>query len=120
MYQRFRARSLKVTLMLSNPDVLISLLIVLAVAFSAWWLARREGRNNPVSTSKLQLDVTGLKERMSIMEVKIEEIVTDVGQLPTTADIASLSERITATKEAADRTEQAVVRIEKLLMKAPS
>lgn len=105
--------------MLSNPDVLISLLIIIAVAISAA-MARREGRNNPVSTSKLQIDVTGLKERMTVMEVKIEEIVTDVGQLPTTADIASLSERITATKEAADRTEQAVVRIEKLLMKAPS
>ena len=115
----FRAHYPKVTLMLSNPDVLISLLIVLAVAISAA-MARREGRNNPVSTSKLQLDVTGLKERMTVMEVKIEEIVDDVGRLPTKADITSLSERIIATKEAADRTEQAVVRIEKLLMKAPS
>lgn len=105
--------------MLSNPDVLISLLIIVAVAISAA-LARREGRNNPVSTAKLQTDVIDLANRMTIMEVKVDEIVNDVGQLPTRADIAGLSERITATKEAADRTEQAVVRIEHLLMRQPS
>jgi len=120
-----------------NPDVIISLLIVLAVAFSAA-RARRDGRNNPVSTGMLQADLTGVKERLTKMELKVDEIVQDVSVLPTKADIESLKSDVRnvrdkiadhqkyvdkvvdLVKDAADRTESAVVRLEGFALSAKS
>lgn len=116
---------------MNSPDVLISLIILAAVA-AAVLLARRQGAANPVGTAKLQRDMTALSGRVGKIESTMKGIRGDLDRAPTKEDIARLEGRIEAAASKVDiarlegrietvttmskSTDQAVIRIEKLLM----
>lgn len=114
---------------MTSPDVLISLLILSAVAIAVF-IGRRGGAQNPVGTGKLQRDISSLNTRVTSLDTslkgvvnKVAKIEEDMEHLPSAADLKVLSTDIAAVRRelglvanAGDRTEQAVVRIEQLLL----
>lgn len=100
---------------MNSPDVIISIIILAALA-AAVLLARREGAQNPVGTGKLQRDVADLRSRVSVIETSVKAIRIDIDAAPTKADIARLEGHIETARALAEKTDQAVVRIEQLLM----
>jgi len=107
---------------MKTPDVLISIAILAMLAL-AIWTARRSGAANPVGTGRLQRDVSVLRGDVRKAQSDIAEIRKDLDAAPSLADLEVLKTDIAASRremeligKAADRTEQAVVRIEQLLM----
>lgn len=100
---------------MNSPDVLISLLILAAIAIAAV-LARRQGAANPVGTAKLQADVTKLASRVGKIETSITAMRADLDAAPTKEDIARIEGQIGKVGAIGEKTDQAVVRIEQLLM----
>lgn len=121
-----------------NPDVIISLLLVLGVAIAVI-IGKRDGQANPVNTRKLQSDlakltgqVTESNGKFNALEASVQELRDDMGRQPTKSDIVRLEERIANTAKKADLTrieekvngvaghvenvDASVVRIEQLLM----
>ena len=111
------------------PDFLIAALILSAVVV-AILLGRREGQANPVGTGKLQSDVTALKASFGKMQTQLAAMRGDLDDAPTKADLEKLrgeivevrggvdvvTERIIGVHELGEKTDQAVVRIEMMLM----
>lgn len=109
-----------------DPNLIISLLILTALAVAVW-IGRKDGRANPVSTSKIEGDVKklsnsltekvgSLSARVGKIETSIEDIRRDLDGAPTKADIARLEERIAGVAGHVESTDQAVVRIEQFLL----
>lgn len=100
---------------MNTPDILISIAILILLAIAVW-TARRSGAANPVPTGKLQRDVSELRTRMSKIEVSVAGIRSDLDGAPTKADIARMEGRVETVVALGEKTDQAVVRIEQLLM----
>lgn len=105
-----------------NSDHILSIVILLAIA-AAVWIGRRQGAANPVGTAKLQHDVTALKSRMDSVSKDVAAIRKEVDAAPSTkdlevlrTDIAGVRREMSLIKEMSDRTDQGVVRIERILM----
>lgn len=116
---------------MNSPDILISL-VILAALGAAVALARSQGAANPVGTAKLQTDMTALSARVGKIESTMKGIRGDLDRAPTKEDIARLEGQIQGAASKVDiarlegrietvsatsmSTDQAVIRIEKLLM----
>lgn len=116
-----------------NSELIITAVMLLAVGlvmFEARRAARADGRANPVGTGRLQLDVTALKEQLGRVQTQMAAMRGDLDDAPTKADLEKLRgeigqvrgqvdvvcERIEGVHEISEKTDQAVVRIEMLLM----
>ena len=120
-----------------NFEVIMTLLILALVG----WAALRQGKANPIDTGTLQRDVAAVKQdvagvkkdignvraAMTTMQTNVTAIRSDLDGCPTGDDIAALKElmrselggidrAVSATRELAEKTDQAVIRIEMLLM----
>ncbi len=120
-----------------NFDVIMTLLMLAIVA----WFALRQGKANPVGTGQLgrdvaavKADVAGVKKDVGTVRSALTKVETSLGEMrkeldgcPTGDDITALKElvrselagldrEIAATKQVAEKTDQAVIRIEMLLM----
>lgn len=118
-------------------EVIMSVLIIGLVA----WAALRQGKANPIDTGTLQRDVAAVKQdvagvkrdvanvrtAMTTMQSAVTAIRTELDGCPTGSDIEALKElmqseikgidrEIAATRAISEKTDQAVVRIENLLM----
>jgi type II secretory pathway pseudopilin PulG len=98
-----------------NPEIMVSLIIVALVAFAAIKSARA---NAPASASD-----DALKEDVNQLKLDVRQIKTELDDAPTAADVAKLNSEVTGMRremalvaKSADRTEEAVVRIESHLM----
>lgn len=100
---------------MKTPDVLISLAILVMLGL-AIWQARRSGAANPVSTGKVQRDVTALRSRVAQMETSLKAIREDLDKAPTKTDIARLEGRIETMGALAEKTSKSVDRIVEILM----
>lgn len=105
-----------------TPDMLVSLTILLVVSLAVY-VGRRSGAANPVGTGALQRDVSALKGEVSAMQTALKGIGDDLERMPKPADlkvvqtdIAAVRREIEMVIKSGDRTEQAVVRIEQLLL----
>jgi len=101
----------------STSEIVISIVILAAVAVAAW-LGRSQGQANPIGTGKLQSDVSDLRARMGKMESSLNRMRNDLDTAPTKADIKELEGHIETVGAIAEKTDQAVVRIEQLLMQS--
>ncbi len=98
-----------------NLEILISAVILVAIGVAAW-LGRKQGEANPVNTARLQRDVTDLRARLGTIEASMSAMRADLDDAPTKADIAALQGKVETVAAVAEKTDQAVVRIEQLLM----
>lgn len=100
--------------MMFDPAIVFSLLILIAVAFTAL----RTGRANPVDTGTL-------KQSVDRLEVEVKAIRKDLDEQPSAADFAALhgdlralSATLQGVQKSQDKMDAGQVRIEKLLMEA--
>ena len=102
-----------------STDLLYSIVIISAVLVAVILSradARKAGQANPVGTGKLQADVESLKNKMGRMETDIKNIRHDLDAAPDKADIARLEERIAGVSGHVESIDNAVVRIENILL----
>jgi hypothetical protein len=120
-----------------NFDVALTLLIIGLVA----WAALRQGKANPVGTGAtleqiagVKTDVAAVKKDVGNVRAALTKLETGMGEMrkeldgcPTEDDITALKElvrselgglerEIAALKQIGEKTDQAVIRIEMLLM----
>lgn len=102
-----------------NSDLIISILVLCAILAAILVTradARKYGQQNPVGTGTLQADVASLKNKMGRMETDIQNIRHDLDAAPDKADIARLEERIAGVTGHVESIDNAVVRIENILL----
>lgn len=95
-----------------------SLAIAVIACCISGWVAIRAGRWRDSEAAKALVDRLGAVERTSGLHAqRLEQIEEDIAGLPTKADFARLEGEIVSTCRIADRTEQAVLRLEDYMMK---
>lgn len=100
--------------LLPYVSVLVSLI---AVAISLW-VAIRASRWRDSEAAKALVDrVTAVEGAVKLHAQRLEQIEEDIAGLPTKADFARLEGEIVSTCRIADRTEQAVLRLEDYMMR---
>lgn len=97
-------------------QTLLALAVISLMLLGVFRGGRSEGRESPIGTARLQRDLTELRSRFATIETKVEEIRRDVDAAPTKADIAGLTEQIKGVSGHIESVDNAVVRIENILM----
>ncbi len=94
------------------------LLSAISCAIAAW-TAVRAGRWRDSEAAKALVErISGVERTTGLHEQRLGQIEEDILGLPTKADFARLEGEIVSTCRIADRTEQAVLRLEDYMMKA--
>ena len=109
--------------------------VVAAVAIIAvmLWIARGQGRSNPVSTGKLQQDVHTTKNKLMVLEKQMESVATqeDISKLrkemvghatsdqvaAVKTEVAVVCEKVVGIEKSAERTAEGVKRLEHYFLK---
>lgn len=95
-----------------------SLAIAVIACCISGWVAIRAGRWRDSEAAQALLARLGAVEKSAgLHEQRLEQIEEDIAGLPTKADFARLEGEIVSTCRIADRTEQAVLRLEDYMMK---
>lgn len=98
----------------------LSVLISLVAVGIALVVAVRAGKWRDSDAAKALEGRIGTVEKASGLHAqRLEQIEDDIAALPTKADFARLEGEIVSTCRIADRTEQAVLRLEDYMMKGP-
>ncbi len=104
---------------MSIYEVAISLLIIASIA-AVFVITRRdaarEARENPVSTKQLDSDISTLKGDVRVLRKDVDRMCEEMKEAPTKADIAKLEERIAGIGGHIQNVDEAVVRIEHILL----
>lgn len=93
------------------------LVSVVACTISAWTAIRAGKWRDSEAAKALVERIAGVESRVGLHAQRLEQIELDIAGLPTKADFARLEGEIASTCRIADRTEQAVLRLEDYMMK---
>lgn len=114
--------------MTADPEVIFAFVIILVMMV----LAFKGGRNNPVTTGKLQQDLHTTKNKMMVIAQELagaatkedlENLRREISGSATSDEVAELSDKVTAVctkvegiEKMTDRTHDGVKRIEKMFL----